>query len=81
MAADRPPDLQHLEPVAANGLLHRRAFLSGGAALAAAFTGYRLGDTLAAQEALSDGPWSRKAGLPVQGYGTPSGTRSTWSAR
>lgn len=73
MAADRPPDLQHLEPVAANGLLHRRAFLSGGAALAAAFTGYRLGDTLAAQEALSDGPWSRKAGLPVQGYGTPSG--------
>jgi sulfane dehydrogenase subunit SoxC len=73
MSTDRSRQLQHLEPVAANGLLHRRAFLSGGATLAAAFTGYRLSDTLAAQEVVSDAPWSRKAGMLVQEYGTPSG--------
>jgi len=64
-------ELQNLEPVAANGLLHRRAFLAGGGALAAAFTGYRLSETAAAQ-GLTDEPSSRKAGVPVQEYGTPS---------
>ncbi|MBM3821141.1 MAG: sulfite dehydrogenase [Acidimicrobiia bacterium] len=72
MAANRPlHDLQHVEPVAANGLLHRRAFLAGGGALAAAFTGYRLSETAAAQQ-LADEPWSRKAGLRVEEYGMPS---------
>ena len=63
--------MKDLEVVAANGLLHRRAFLAGGGALAAAFTGYRLGETAFAQ-ALTDEPSSRKAGVPVQEYGTPS---------
>ena len=63
--------MKDLEVVAANGLLHRRAFLAGGGALAAAFTGYRLSETAFAQ-ALSDEPSSRKAGVPVQEYGTPS---------
>ena len=63
--------MKDLEVVAANGLLHRRAFLAGGGALAAAFTGYRLSETAFAQ-ALTDEPSSRKAGVPVQEYGTPS---------
>ena len=33
---------EDLEVVAGNGLLHRRAFLRGGAAFAAAMTGYTL---------------------------------------
>jgi sulfane dehydrogenase subunit SoxC len=52
-------------------LLDRRAFLSGGAAFAAAMTGYALSDTAAAQQ-LTDDPWSRKAGVPVQAYETRS---------
>lgn len=72
MSGHRPTrELQNLEVVAGNGLLHRRAFLTGGAALAAAVTGYTLGETLEAQ-GLTDGPWSRKAGMLVQEYGTPS---------
>lgn len=63
--------MKDLEVVAGNGLLHRRAFLAGGGALAAAFTGYRLSETAAAQ-GLTDEPSSRKAGVPVQEYGTPS---------
>ena len=64
-------DLQNLEVVAGNGLLHRRAFLTGGAAFAAAVTGYTLSETVGAQ-GLTDEPWSRKAGTPVPEYGTPS---------
>jgi len=72
MPRTRPSrELQPLEAVAGNGLLHRRAFLSGGAAFAAAVTGYTLSDTAAAQ-GLADEPSSRKAGVPVQEYGTPS---------
>lgn len=72
MSGHRPArELQNLEVVAGNGLLHRRAFLTGGAAFAAAVTGYTLGETLEAQ-GLTDGPWSRKAGMLVQEYGTPS---------
>src|SRR5437868_4400886 len=57
--------------VAGNGLLHRRAFLTGGAALAAAFTGYRLSDSVAAQQ-LADDAWSTKPGIPIPEYGVPS---------
>lgn len=72
MPSDRASrELQNLEAVAGNGLLHRRAFLTGGGALAAAFTGYRLSETVAAQQ-LADDPWSRKAGGVVREYGTPS---------
>jgi sulfane dehydrogenase subunit SoxC len=59
------------EPVAANGLLHRRAFLTGGAAVAAAITGYTLSDSIAAQQ-LADDPWSATAGSLLTDYGMPS---------
>ncbi len=64
--------LEHEEVVAGNGLLHRRVFLSGGAALAAALTGYTLSETAAAQQ-LADDPWSRTRGLAIPEYGVPSG--------
>ena len=63
--------MRDLEVVAANGLVHRRAFLTGGAALAAAMTGYRLSDTVAAQQ-LADDAWSLKPGVPIPEYGVPS---------
>jgi sulfane dehydrogenase subunit SoxC len=52
-----------LEPevVAGNGLLDRRAFLRGGAALAAAMTGYSLAKPAGA-EPLTDDPWSKVPG-------------------
>jgi sulfane dehydrogenase subunit SoxC len=46
-----------VQPVAANGLLDRRAFLSGGAAMAAGFTPYALARP-ARGEPLKDDPWS-----------------------
>jgi hypothetical protein len=46
-----------LQPVAANGLLDRRAFLSDGAAMAAGFTPYALARP-ARGEPLKDDPWS-----------------------
>src|SRR5215510_14037689 len=46
-----------LQPVAGNGLLDRRAFLSGGAAMAAGFTAYALARPARAQP-LKDDPWS-----------------------
>jgi sulfane dehydrogenase subunit SoxC len=48
-----------------------RAFLTSGAALAAAMTGYTLSETAAAQQ-LTDAPWSTKAGIPIPEYATPS---------
>jgi sulfane dehydrogenase subunit SoxC len=57
--------------VARNGLLHRRAFLGGGAALAAAVTGYTLTDTAAAQQ-LAEPPWSKAKGHVVPAYEMPS---------
>ncbi len=62
---------EDLEAVAGNGLLHRRTFLRGGAAFAAAMTGYTLSGSAAAQS-LADDPWSATAGAPVTAYGTPS---------
>ena len=62
---------EDLEVVARNGLLDRRAFFKGGAAFAAAMTGYALSDTAAAQQ-LADDPWSRGAGNPIPAYGVPA---------
>lgn len=59
------------EAVAGNGLLDRRVFLTGGAAFAAAITGYTLSDTAAAQQ-LVDAPWSTRAGMVIPDYGVPS---------
>ena len=63
--------MEKIEAVAANGLLHRRAFLRGGALMAAAVTGYAV--TKAAKaETLVDGPWSTGPGEPVPIYNLPS---------
>lgn len=63
--------MDDLEVVAGNGMLHRRVFLRGGAALAAAMTGYTLSDAVAAQQ-VTDAAWSRRPGLPIPAYGVPS---------
>ena len=63
-AADRV--LKNLEAAAGNGLLDRRAFLRGGAALTAAMSGY------ASAAPLAEDPWSRAPGGTVPAYGTPS---------
>lgn len=60
-----------LQPISENGLLDRRAFFKGGAAFAAAMTGYTLTDSTAAQQ-LVDAPWSTVPGNLVKTYGTPS---------
>src|SRR5882672_5619475 len=49
--------LERLEAVAGNGLLDRRAFLRGGAAVAAAVTGYTVARSAGAAP-LADDPWS-----------------------
>ena len=64
--------MKNLEVVAGNGLLHRRAFLTGGAAFTAAVTGYMLSDAAAAQQ-LADDPWSKGRGVTIPEYGVPSG--------
>lgn len=63
--------LQDLMPAAANGLFDRRAFVKGGAALAAAMTGYTISDIARAQ-ALVDDPWSAAPGTPTGPYESPS---------
>ncbi len=57
--------------IAGNGLLDRRAFLSGGAAFAAAMTGYSVVKSAAA-EPLVDAPWSRETGAVSPALQTPS---------
>jgi sulfane dehydrogenase subunit SoxC len=64
-------DLADIQPAAANGLFDRRAFFRGGAALAAAMTGYTLSSQAGAQQLIDD-PWSRTPGANVQPYGTRS---------
>ena len=64
-----PGNPQRFEPpaVAGNGLLDRRSFLRGGAALAAAMTGYTV--TQAARAApLADDPWSLVPGAITGPY-------------
>jgi sulfane dehydrogenase subunit SoxC len=63
--------MEDIEVVAGNGLLHRRTFLRGGAAFAAAMTGYMLNDSVAAQQ-LADDPWTTRPGTPIPEYGVPS---------
>src|SRR5437879_7172310 len=63
--------MKNLVVVAGNGLLDRRAFLRGGAALAAAMTGYTLARSASAAP-LADDPWSRAPGTNVPAYGIPS---------
>src|SRR2546426_11326056 len=71
MLLARGGTMKNLEAVAGNGLLDRRAFLRGGAALAAAMTGYTLARPAAAAP-LADDPWSRAPGTNVPAYGVPS---------
>ena len=56
-----------LTPVAGNGLLDRRTFLRGGAAMAATMSGYTLVKGAAA-EPLKDDPWSLRPGAITQPY-------------
>ena len=58
---------EDLEAVAGNGLLDRRAFLRGGAAVAAAVTGYALAGPAKA-EPLIDEPSSLVPGVTVRSY-------------
>jgi sulfane dehydrogenase subunit SoxC len=59
--------LDSLEQVAGNGLLHRRLFLKGGAAMLAGAT------MLTAKAAPPDvPPWMKTPGLPMRGYGERS---------
>jgi len=61
------------EPIAGNGLLHRRALLGRGIMLAsAAATGAGSSMTGAAAEPLTNGPWSLAPGVPIPPYGQPS---------
>ena len=62
---------EELGMVAANGLLDRRAFLRGGAAFAAAMTGYAAARPAAA-EPLADDPWSLEMGAVTPPLQTPS---------
>jgi sulfane dehydrogenase subunit SoxC len=60
-----------LTPVAGNGLLDRRAFLRGGAAMAATISGYTLVKNAAA-EPLKNDPWSLTPGAITKPYETRS---------
>jgi sulfane dehydrogenase subunit SoxC len=63
--------MDKFEVVAGNGLLHRRAFLRGGSAFAAAVTGYALARTATAAP-LADAPWSREMGAVMPPVQVPS---------
>src|SRR2546428_1568498 len=71
MLLARGGTMKNLVAVAGNGLLDRRAFLRGGAALAAAMTGYTLARPATAAPLAAD-PWSRVRGTNVPAYGIPS---------
>src|SRR5215470_15340818 len=59
--------------VAGNGLLHRRALLGRGIAIAGAMgTGVGVSPIGAAAEPLKDDPWSLELGSPVKSYHQPS---------
>jgi sulfane dehydrogenase subunit SoxC len=61
-----------LEHVAGNGLLHRRALLQRGAAVAGALGAGAGLATAAAAEPLAEAPWGRAPGDPIPAYQTPS---------
>lgn len=61
------------DPVAANGVLHRRAFLRGGALFAGTAAALATGASLAANPiGLESPPWMTTPGAPFTGYGNPS---------
>ena len=62
------------EPVAANGLLHRRFFLQSGAAIAGAAA--TLGTASAESIGTAAPAWTKKPGEAFNGYGVPSHWRS-----
>jgi sulfane dehydrogenase subunit SoxC len=62
---------EKLEVVAGNGLLDRRAFLRGGAALAGAVMGYTVVGSAAA-DPLQEQPWSLEPGAISPSYEKPS---------
>lgn len=64
-------DLDKLPAVAGNGLLDRRVFLRGGAAFAAAITGYSVVKSAAAQS-FTDDAWTKVQGVNVPSYGARS---------
>ena len=65
--------LDDQEIVAGNGLLHRRLFLAGGAALAGALAGYAPSDLAEAAEGLPVEPWMRiPTEVGLSPYGSPS---------
>ena len=69
----KPGEMNEVEQVAGNGLLHRRALLGRGVAFAGALgTGVGLGATEAAAEPLAEAPWGQEPGDPVPAYQTPS---------
>ena len=59
------------EPVAGNGLLHRRALLGGGIAIAGAM-GAGPSITAAAAEPLAVDPWTLEPGINSKAYELPS---------
>src|SRR6266436_1776811 len=64
-------ELKNPEAVAGNGLLHRRLFLRGGAALAGAMAGYTLVPSASGQQ-LAEDTWSLAPGVTVPEYGVRS---------
>src|SRR5687768_14514367 len=62
------------EQVAGNGLLHRRVFLQGSAAMAGAATA--LGTAQAQTIGAGSPPWMQKQGAPFSAYGVPSHWRT-----
>jgi sulfane dehydrogenase subunit SoxC len=64
-----------LEPVAGNGLLHRRLFLQRGAALVTGVSAAGL--AIAQSSPLQSPPWMRKPGRPFTNYGQPSPDQQT----
>lgn len=58
------------DPVAGNGLLHRRALLRGGAL----FAGAAVAGPVLAANPIGEGspPWMKTVGVPVSGYGQPA---------
>ena len=64
-------DLNKVPAVAGNGLLDRRLFLRGGAAFAAAITGYSVAKSAGAQS-FADDAWTKVPGVNVPSYGARS---------
>ncbi len=62
----------NVEHVAGNGLLHRRALLGRGIALAGALGASGLNTNDAAADPLTEAPWGQQPGDPVPAYQTPS---------